>query len=282
MANTVDPWDCPTCHTRLSTPYCPTCGERPLKLSDLTVRGLVEQGLHAFTSIDGRMMRSFRTLVASPGTLTVAFLTGQRKPYIGPVSLFLIANVLFFATESLTGGTVFTTPLNSHLHNQPWDGLATTLVFNRLRALHQTLDSYAPGFDRAIARNARSFIILMVLSFSVLPRITFPRSRWPFAAHAAFAFHLYAFILLLFSIASSLLALNNAVGSSGFLPGELDAAISLTLLAICAIYLYVATGAVYGGRPTVRAFKTVLLTVGVAVIVLGYRFALLIVTLYST
>ena len=280
--NTVDPWNCPTCRTTISTPYCPSCGERPLKLGELTVRGLVEQGLQAVTSIDGRVMRTIRTLVGSPGTLTLAFLTGRRQPYIGPVSLFLIANVLFFALESVTGGTVFTTPLDSHLHNQPWDGLATTLVFHRLQTLHQTLDSYAPGFDRAIARNARSFIILMALSFSLLPRITFPRSRWPFAAHAAFAFHLYAFILLLFSIATGLLALNNAFGSSGFLPRNFDAVLSLTLLAICAIYLYIATGAVYGGRPTVRAFKTIVLTVGVAAIVLGYRFALLIVTLYST
>jgi len=280
--NTVDPWNCPTCRTTISTAFCPSCGERPLKSGELTVRGLLEQGLQAFTSIDGKMMRSFRTLVGSPGTLTLAYLTGRRQPYIGPVSLFLLANVLFFAIESLAGGTVFTTPLDAHLHNQPWDGLATTLVAHRLQSLHQTLDSYAPGFDRAIARNARSFIILMALSFSVLPRITFPGSRWPYAAHAAFSLHLYAFMLLLFSIATPMLALNNAFGSAAFSTQSLDAVISLSLLAICAVYLYVATGAVYGGRPAVRAFKTAVLTVGVAAIVLGYRFALLIFTLYST
>jgi len=241
---------------------------------ELTVRGLAEQGLEAFTSIDGRLIRSFRTLAASPGALTMAYLTGRRKPYIGPVSLFLIANVLFFATESLTHGTVFTTPLASHLHSQPWDGLATTLVSQRLQALHQTLDTYTPGFDRAVARNARSCIILMALSFSILPRILFRGSRWPFAAHAAFALHLYAFILLIFCLATSLLALNAT--------RNFDVAISLTLLVVCAIYLYIATGVVYGGTAVARALKTVVLTAGVAVIVLGYRFALLLVTLYTT
>jgi hypothetical protein len=266
----------------ISSFYCPSCGERALSPRELTVRGLVEQAVEAFTSIDGRLLRSFGTLVTSPGALTMAYLAGRRKPYIGPVSLFLIANVLFFATESLTGGTVFTTPLASHLHSQPWDGLATTLVSHRLQTLHQTLEAYTPGFDRAVARNARSFIILMALSFSILPRIAFRGSRWPFAAHAAFALHLYAFILLLFCIATSLLALNAATGSVAFSTRHFDAAISLTLLVVCAIYLYIATGVVYGGSAAVRALKAGMLTVGVAVIVLGYRFALLIVTLYTT
>jgi hypothetical protein len=93
---------------------------------------------------------------------------------------------------------------------------------------------------------------------------------------------LYAFILLLFSIATPALALGSAVGSAAFSTQYLDAVISVTLLAIFAVYLYVATGIVYGGRPAVRVLKSVFLTAGVATIVLGYRFALLIFTLYST
>ena len=110
------------------SPYCPDCGERPLRPRELTLRGLVAQAFEAFTNIDGRVLRSFRALITRPGLLTVAFLQGRRVPYIGPVSLFLVTNVLFFATESLTGGTVFSTPLESHLHTQPWSPLAQALV----------------------------------------------------------------------------------------------------------------------------------------------------------
>ena len=112
----TEPWTCPTCHRTVSTPYCPGCGERPLRARELTLRGLFDQLVQAFTNIDGRLVRSFRYLLGRPGFLTVAYLRGQRKPYVGPVPLFLIANALFFAAESLTGGTVFTTPLESHLH----------------------------------------------------------------------------------------------------------------------------------------------------------------------
>jgi hypothetical protein len=90
---------------------------------------------------------------------------GHRKPFIGPVPLFLITNVLFFAVESMTGGTIFTTPLESHLHTQPWSDFAPQLVEHRLTEMSTTLELYAPVFDRAVALKARSLIIFMALSF---------------------------------------------------------------------------------------------------------------------
>src|SRR5204863_10127210 len=103
-----------------------------------------------FTNIDSRVLRSFRCLASSPGLLTVAFLTGRRKPYIGPVSLFLVTNVLFFAVESLTGSAVFSTPLEMHLHSQPWSPVAQALVAHRLTALQTTAAQFAPRFDAAV------------------------------------------------------------------------------------------------------------------------------------
>src|SRR6185503_10948830 len=121
-------WICPTCCDEVSTPYCPVCGEQPIDAKDLTLRGLFHQALEKFTSIDGRLIRSLRSLISQPGVLTLAYLKGRRKPFVGPVSLFLLINVLFFATESFTGGSVFTTPLASHLHTQPWSDIAAPMV----------------------------------------------------------------------------------------------------------------------------------------------------------
>jgi hypothetical protein len=54
------------------------------------------------------------------------------------------------------------------------------------------------------------------------------------------------------------------------------------LLIACAVYLYAAIGAVYGGGPTARVLSTIVLTMAVAAIVLAYRFALFLLTLYTT
>ncbi len=271
----VNPWMCPTCDTLVTTPYCPACGERPLRARELTFRGLFEQLIQAFTSVDGRLIRSFRYLVGRPGFLTVAYLQGQRKPYVGPLPLFLIANALFFAAESLTGGKVFTTPLDSHLHTQPWSPAAEWLVSHRLAARQTAFAQYAPLFDHAVAVNARSLIVFMALSFVAVLSIAFSGSRRPPVTHALFSFHLYAFLLLLFCAATAIPPVDRWLGGAGFASEGLDHALSIVLLILCALYLYVATGKVYGATGTARAVKIVLLTAAVAANVLGYRFVLL-------
>ena len=248
---------------------------------ELPIRGFVEQVVVAFTNIDSRLMRSLLSLLTSPGALTVAYLRGQRRPFIRPLQLFLLANVLFFAMESLTNSTIFSTPLDSHLHKQPWDGLAQGLVANRLTALHTTLELYTPVFDSAVALNARTLVILMALSFAPLLSVVFYRKQRPVVVNVVFSLHLYAFVLLLFSGALVLLTVSVFFGGPGLASETLDKSLSVALMMTCAIYLYAATGAVYGEARTIRILKVVALTVGVAAIVLGYRFALLLITLYS-
>ena len=278
----VEPWTCPSCATAVDTRYCPRCGERPMRPRDLTLRGLFEQFLHALTSIDGRVLRTFRCLLLRPGALTVAYVQGRRLPYLGPVALFIMANVLFFATESLTGGEVFSTPLESHLQKQPWSGIVGDMVTEHVEAAHTTVALYAPTFDRAVARNARSLIILMALAFALLPALVFRRRKRPAAVHAVFALHLYAFLLLLLCVATTIPVVDLRLGGAGFESDPLDHAIALGAVLACAVYLYFSTAIVYGTRGVLRVLGTVVLTVGMACIVLGYRFALFLTTLYTT
>ena len=119
-------WNCPTCNREVVTPFCAECGERPLVARDLTLRGLFAQLFHALSSIDGRVIRSLRCLVNRPGALTLAYVQGRRVAWVGPFQLFLIANVLFFATQSLTGANIVGVTIDSHLNGQDWSELAQT------------------------------------------------------------------------------------------------------------------------------------------------------------
>jgi uncharacterized protein DUF3667 len=276
--NSPEPWLCPTCRKPVSSTFCPDCGERQLDSHALTVRGLAEQIFLSLTSVDSKLIRSVWSLVARPGALTVAYLDGRRKPYLGPVPLFLMANVLFFAVESLLRSGVLATPLAMHLEREPWSPLAQMWVANRVAALQTTLDAFTPVFDQALALHARSWIIVMALSFTPVPLVLFLRRRMPVAAHAVFALHLYAFLLLLMSAGTAVEAL---FGGPTSMPAWLDPVVSIALLAACAAYLYRAVGAVYATRGARRLLEVIVLAVGVAALVLGYRFALFVLTLYT-
>jgi len=276
------PWTCPTCHHQILTSFCPECGERPLNEDDLKLQGLLKQFLHAFSSIDSRLIRSFRTLVRRPGLLTVTYLQGQRRPYTGPVQLFLVANVLFFAMQSLTNTNIVSSQLDSHLYNQDWSVLARRLVSNRLDTMHMTPEAYTPIFNNAVVTNAKSLIILMVAPFTLLLPIMFLRARRPFGAHIVFSLHLYTFLLLLFCVCVTIAAIDVLFGGAGLNSAAMDNVLSIFNLAACAVYLYIAAGRVYGGKGIARAVKIAILAPAVAAILLGYRFVIFLITLYST
>ena len=275
-------WTCPTCDSGVSTPFCPACGESPRSARDLTLRGLLDQLFRAFSDIDSRLIRSFRCLVTHPGMLTVAYMRGQRMPYISPIQLFLIANVLFFAMQSLTNTNIVSSTLDSHLRNQDWRGIAQHLVSQRLKTLHTTVDLYAPIFNRAMVLHAKSLIILMVLPFTFLLLIMFYRNRQPFVAHVVFSLYFYAFLLVLFCVSLSVAAVDLLLGGAGLNSARMDNILSLINLSASATYLYIATGTVYGARGASRGIKVVALAMAVTVILLGYRFVLFLITLYTT
>jgi hypothetical protein len=276
------PWVCPTCHCKVATPFCPECGERPLAPRDLTLRGMFAQLLHAFTSIDGRLIRSFRCLVNHPGVLTVAYVHGRRASYIGPFQLFLLANILFFAAQSLTGANIVGVTIASHLNGQDWSEVAQELVAKRLDVLQTTMERYAPVFNQAIVLNAKTLIILMVVPFALLLPLTFYGTRQPFATHVTFSLHFYAFLLLLFCVSLAVSAADVMFGGAGLESPRLDNILSVINFAAAALYLYIAAGAVYGSRGVSRAIRVLALTVGAAAILLGYRFLLFLITLYGT
>ncbi|MEO5672520.1 MAG: DUF3667 domain-containing protein [Ramlibacter sp.] len=276
------PWTCPTCKVPVANSFCDACGEEPLAPHDLTLRGVAEKALHALTSIDARAARSTWTLVRHPGALTLAWTTVVRKPYVAPFQLFLIANVLFFALHWLTGENIFSSSLDSHLHHQDWSELARALLAERLATTQVSLELYAPVFDRAVVLNAKSFIMLMTVPFALLLQLGFLRARHPFVTHMTFSLHLYTFLLLLFSLGLVLAQFSAWQGWGGLDAPAVDNFLSIVNLAACAAYFYLAIGRVYSAADVPRAVIAILLALAVAVIVLGYRFLLFLITLYAT
>jgi hypothetical protein len=281
MSTTSAVWTCPTCQTTVDTPFCPTCGERPVRPLDLSAKGIFAQVLKTVGGVDGRVVRSVRELLMRPGALTVAYQEGRRKPLVGPFQLFLLTNVVFFLAQSLTHTKIFSSPLDSHLHHQDWSALAQQLVAQRLAATHGTLERLTPLFDQAVVLNAKSLVVLMVFPFALLLPLLFRASQRPFAVNVVFSLHLYAFLLLLFCAALGVVAVDRWLGGAGLEAAWMDNTLTAVNLAACVAYLFVAAGRVYGGGATARLVQALLLSAAVGAIVLGYRFVVFVITLYT-
>lgn len=262
--------------------FCPQCGEERLRPNDLSMRDLLKQFVKNASSIDGKLVRSWRCLLTRPGQLTAAHIGGERRRYMSPLALFFIANAVFVGVQSLTGMNILSSPLESHLYAQDWSPFAQGLVGDRLAERGLTLVAYAPVFDRSAIFNAKALIILMALAFAPLPAIVFRRRHRPAGAHIVFALHLYSFILVLLSVAVLLAQLDLWLGGGGLGSGVVDKALAIFNLAVCGGYLYLAVAKVYAATGWRRSASAVLLTLAVAFLFVGYRFAIFLITFYTT
>ena len=167
---TLGTWRCPTCPAEHDTPFCPTCGEeRPGRL---TLKELGKEAVEAALSLDGKLMRSLHALIVRPGTLTAAYVAGQRRAYVGPLTLFLAANALFFAVQSMSRTNIFATSLDGHLHHQDWSAVASAMTARHLAAKATTLAAYAPLF--AASAFAEGAVVTLRMASQILagPPIT--------------------------------------------------------------------------------------------------------------
>jgi hypothetical protein len=276
-------WTCPTCQHEVGSAFCPSCGEKSLQPKDLSVRSLLAQAVATFTSVDGKVIRTFRALLFKPGSLTFAFLIGKRKAFVAALPLFLLANVLFFATQSISPIKIFSSSLESHLQLQDWKEFAQDLVQRKLASDGEAQAAYAARFDRAVALNAKSLVILMTLPLLAVLPVLFRRARRPYVFHAVFALHIYAFNLVLLSALLLSTAALSALGSADFARSAFaDHALFAIYLLGNVAYLFPATRVAYGSSGWGLLSKSVVLTLIAAVSVVGYRFVLFLITLYAT
>ncbi len=238
--------------------------------------GLGEQVVEAVAHVDGRGLSTFRALITRPGLLTDAYVSGRRKPYLVPLQVFLIANLVFFGFQSLFRANVFSTPLQSQVSGQFYKAFAQRRVDARLAALKTTEKAYAPAYDRAALLNAKSLIILMTPPMALLAGVLFFTRRKPFVTHIVFALHFYAFWLLAFCLLTPITAIAITVfmkvSGTTLAPSTMDLLAAWVWLAAGVVYLGVAVATVYGERGLSRVLKVVLLALEAGVTVFGYRF----------
>jgi hypothetical protein len=283
---TGSPIACPTCRRPLDGKYCAHCGEKRPAAGDHTVRHFLEHLFEAFTHADGKVFLTMRYLLGRPGRLTADYLRGRRKPYIPPLQLFLIANLIFFLLHPLIGSNTLTTDLNTQ-RNYTWHhATADAWVTSRLAARDLTAEAYAKLFDPAAITLAKTLVILIVPVFSLVVLALYRRQQRHFAAHLVFSLHFGAFWLLLLC---AILALTNLVigvlGHLHIFPSALEVSRGIIgcSLVLMTIYLFRAVRVVFARESTlVTVAKSLALGVALHLSLQAYRFVLFFITFWST
>ena len=278
-------WTCPTCNGEALGNFCSNCGEKKSGSEDLSLRHFFSRTLEAFFHADAKIFRSFRALFAMPGLLTAEYVRGRRKPYLHPLQLFLVSNLIYFVLQPLTHWTGLRTPLYVHTNAMFYRRLASRMVSHHLAAHGMAFTDFRNAFDHAVDLDSRSLVLLMVPMFAVVVWILEWRKRRLFGEHLAFSLNFYAFwlltvFLLLFGLSNPVLSLLRRQGTA-FTESGVNVFLERISYGIEFVYLLFATRLFYRDKLLVAAGKAIVLVAATKAILESWRFVLFVTALYS-
>ena len=197
------PRQCATCGHSFNGRYCNLCGEKVVELNERTLRYFLGHVLNAFTFIDGKFWRSFKTMVTRPGGMAKEICDGKRQPYMRPISFFFVANVIYFLFPLFQ---TFTAPLNAQVYYMSY---SRALGFEEL--VHERIEKEGTSYEEFQARYnphseyvSKLTLVLLPLIFSLFVSLIFIRRKLLYVDTLTFSLEFMSFALFIVTILLSL------------------------------------------------------------------------------
>ena len=183
---------CKCCGTTFKGRFCNRCGEKVTEPEEHSILNFLESLLNAFTSLDGKFIKSMKLLVTSPGRLSRNIAEGVRVPYMKMVSLFLVANFFYFLIPSWDSfNSSLYTQMNVLGHHED----ATKIVNQRLVKENIPLSEFAKKYEAKSTNLSKLLLIVLAIMFAfILMIINFSKKIF-FFEHLLFSMEFFSFHL---------------------------------------------------------------------------------------
>jgi len=76
--------------------FCPRCGQKRPDPHDYSLGHFFHDAFHELFHVDGKIGRTFQTMLRTPGQITKDYWEGRRGRYLTPFRIYLLATAAFF------------------------------------------------------------------------------------------------------------------------------------------------------------------------------------------
>lgn len=179
---------CINCGFENEEKFCSSCGN-PMFVKKLNFSTLIKDTLGQIYGFDGRFLSTIRDLTIKPDQVIMAFINGNRKRYIGPVSYyFLLYAILLIYTSMIDVNLSEIAPQAEDM--QRGVGLDPTQQSSEQLRLQKEM-------REMIFRNIQYFGVIGFPFFALVGRWFYKKSGFTFIEHFVTAFYLHAQPLIL-------------------------------------------------------------------------------------
>ena len=188
---------CQTCGTHLKGKYCHNCGEKYLEPEDKSVKKWIGHLFSDIWMLDGKLLRTLKGLLLFPGRLAQDYTKGKRVPYLKPLNLFLLINLVYFLSPTLD---TFTTQLYTQMHGLPHSPMVERTVEGYLADEGITFEELAPVYDKKTNEVSKLIIIVLAPLLGLVVYGLFFKQGIYLSDGFNLALQFWAFFLLIFMI----------------------------------------------------------------------------------
>ncbi len=147
------------CGHNFAGKFCNACGEKLYHEHDKSLTHFFEEGLHFLTHFEGKFLTTLKTIISSPGKVSLDYCNGIRKKYFKPFSLFLLL-VIIYLLFPLTQG--LNMRAEYHNRNVIYGTYAAGKILQVQQATGLTGESFEEAFHYKGEKVSRILLIVLI------------------------------------------------------------------------------------------------------------------------
>lgn len=160
----TDATTCRSCGSSLTGKYCTNCGEKAPEPGERSFLNFLGELWGEVSFLDGKFIRTVKLMFTKPGFMSYEYMNGRRVPFIKPMSMFFIANLLYFMFPVFD---TFNSSLNTQMNRMPYSDIATEMVHKKIEKEKIDINTFKIQYDQQSENMAKMCLILFVVYLSV-------------------------------------------------------------------------------------------------------------------
>lgn len=222
----------------------------------LTLPGMLSAALREVFEVDGRFIKTVRTMLLHPGRITREFLANRWAGYLPPFRIYLFASVaLYFSLNLLTANVT----LSIDLGDDPIDATQgmTTGESGMIGSLQNRLSAAAGSaeFGKSVYQHLPEVGFVLLPFLALLFKALYFKRRRAIGEHLLAAVHMKTGVFVLFIAA----AIGSGIArAAGWTAQELANPATAAASVASAAYVGLSLHTVYGGRVWLSVVRTML------------------------
>lgn len=155
---------CRSCGATLTGSFCQNCGEKAFVEKEHTIKHFFGDVLGALFFVDSKFIRTLKTMFRKPGEVSYQIINGRRVPFLKPMSMFFIVNLIYFLFPVYD---TLNSSLQTQMNNLPHSGIATEMVESRVKKEKISMAVFTAQYQTQSTNMSKMCLFLIVFFFSI-------------------------------------------------------------------------------------------------------------------